>query len=72
MKGERKRPATVPEESYRRQERWQGKWSRTIQLPENADTNQLVASLDNGVLTLRIPKAAETQPRQVAVSVVGK
>jgi HSP20 family protein len=69
MKGERKRPASVPDEHYRRQERWQGKWSRTIQLPENVDTNQMAASLDNGVLTLRLPKAPEVQPRQVAVSV---
>jgi HSP20 family protein len=69
LKGERKRPANVAEEHYRRQERWHGKWSRTIQLPENADPNQIAATIDNGVLTLRILKVPEGQPRQVPVSV---
>lgn len=69
MKGERKRPANVPDDHYRRQERWQGKWSRTVQLPDNVDTSQLAAALDNGVLTLRIPKSTEGKPRQVAVAV---
>jgi HSP20 family protein len=67
MKGERKRSA-VPEEAYRRQERWQGKWSRTVQVPDNADTNAVAATLDNGVLVLRLPKLPEGQPRQVPVT----
>ena len=69
LKGERKRPGTVPDEFYRRQERWQGKWSRTVQLPDKADASQLAATLDNGLLILRIPKVPEGQPRQVPVRV---
>jgi len=67
IKGERRRAAGVPEEAYRRMERWQGKWSRTLQMPENADNDRLSATLDNGVLYLRVPKAPEGQPRQVQV-----
>jgi HSP20 family protein len=69
IKGERRRSSDAPEESFRRMERWQGKWSRTIQMPDNADPDRLSATLDNGVLFLRVPKAPEGQPRQVQVTV---
>jgi HSP20 family protein len=69
LKGERKRPATVPDEMFRRQERWQGKWSRTVQVPDKADASQVNATLDNGLLVVRMPKLPEAQPRQVPVRV---
>lgn len=71
IKGERRRPSDVPDEAYRRLERWTGKWSRTVQLPESADTDKVSALLDNGVLYLRIPKVAEGRPRQVHVKTSG-
>jgi HSP20 family protein len=69
LKGERKRDASVADEAYRRQERWLGKWSRTVQAPEKVDLDKLGASLENGVLILRLPKAVESQPRHVPVQV---
>jgi HSP20 family protein len=69
LKGERKRPADVPDEQYRRQERWVGKWSRSFQLPEKADASQIGASLEDGLLVVRMPKVLESPPRQVAVKV---
>jgi HSP20 family protein len=69
MKGERKRPATVADEHYRREERWLGKWSRTIAVPDKADLEHVTASLENGLLILRMPKVPASQPRQVPVKV---
>ena len=69
IKGERRRTSAVPEEKYRRQERWHGKWSRTIQVPDNTDSNAVTASMENGVLVLRLPKVPESRPRQVPVQV---
>jgi HSP20 family protein len=69
LKGERKRPASVANEHYRREERWLGKWSRTIAVPEKADLEQINATLENGLLILHMPKALESQPRQVPVKV---
>jgi HSP20 family protein len=69
LKGERRRADSVPEEFYRRQERWMGKWSRSFQLPDKADPNGLAATLDHGLLVIRMPKLPETQPRQVPVRV---
>jgi HSP20 family protein len=69
MKGERKRPADVPDEAYRRQERWLGKWSRTVQIPDKADASHVNATLENGFLLLQLPKVPESQPRQVPIKV---
>lgn len=69
IKGERKRPDHIQDEQYRRQERWVGRWSRSIQLPDRADADQIQASLEHGLLLLRIAKLPESQKRQVAVAV---
>ena len=69
IKGERKRSGGVPDETYRRQERWTGKWSRVIPLPEKAESTQVTASLDNGLLMIKMPKVLENPSRQVPVTV---
>jgi HSP20 family protein len=64
--GERKVPA--PEGySVHRQERPHAKFSRSITLPWKVDSERATAALKDGVLTLTLPKAAEAQPRQIAV-----
>lgn len=69
IRGERKRANSLPDEAYRRQERWHGKWSRTVQAPDRSDLSQLGATLENGVLVLRLPKAPEAHARHVPVKV---
>src|SRR4029079_12516649 len=69
IKGERKRPQQLGDDQYRRQERWMGRWSRTIPLPDRADPGKIHASFDHGVLFVQITKQPEKQARQVAVKV---
>lgn len=69
LKGERRRPAEIPEEAYRRQERWMGRWSRTIPLPPRADLDNIQASLEHGLLLIRIPKVAEPPPQLLPIRV---
>ena len=38
IRGERKRPEGVSDESYRRQERQFGRWTRTVTLPDRVDS----------------------------------
>lgn len=52
---------------YHRREREAGKFSRSINLPGDIDTNGVEASLENGILTVTIPKAEIAKPRQIAV-----
>jgi HSP20 family protein len=68
LRGERKRPEGVPEDSYRRQERPFGKWTRTVPLPERVDNTKVSAQFAHGILTVTLPKAEEARPRQIAVS----
>ena len=49
-------------------ERSYGAFSRSFQLPKNLDESKIEAGFDNGVLTVRIPKAALPQPKKIAVN----
>jgi HSP20 family protein len=53
--------------SAHRQERSQVKFSRSLTLPCNVNPEQTAATVKNGVLTITLAKAAEAQPRQIAV-----
>lgn len=68
MRGERKRPEGVKDDSYRRQERPAGRWSRTITLPDRVDGTQVSATFTNGILTVNLPKAESARPRHIAVN----
>jgi len=71
LRGERKRPEGVSEESYRRQERPAGRWTRTVTLPDRVEGAQVAASFANGVLTVTLPKSEGARPRQITVSAGG-
>lgn len=68
LRGERKRPEGVREETYRRQERPMGRWSRIVTLPDRVDNDQVSASFAGGILTIALPKAAAARPRHIAVT----
>ena len=42
-------------------------FAMTADLPELADSSALSARLENGLLTVTIPKRPETQPRKIAI-----
>lgn len=68
LRGERRRPDSVREEQYRRQERTFGRWSRSVTLPERVDGEQVTACCAHGILTVVLPKADDARPRQIAVT----
>ncbi|MDH3575672.1 MAG: Hsp20/alpha crystallin family protein [Desulfobacteraceae bacterium] len=67
ISGERKIPVEGNNVKYHRREREAGKFSRTINLPEDVDVNKVDASLNNGILTVTIPKAEIAKPRQISI-----
>ncbi len=71
IRGERKRPEGVTEESYRRQERPSERRARTVTLPDRVDVAGVTASFADGVLTVLLPKAQEARPRQIPVTPAG-
>ena len=44
-----------------------GTVSRSLTLPNGLEPDKANAAFDNGLLTLRIPKAEETKPRQIRI-----
>jgi HSP20 family protein len=49
-------------------ERATGSFQRNLRFPQFVDSERITASLDNGVLTITVPKAASAQPRKIAIA----
>jgi len=54
--------------SYLLEERPAGKFCRTVTLPEPMNSTKAEASLKDGILVLRVPKAEEAKPKSIKVS----
>jgi len=67
--GERKFEQKVKEENYLRLERTYGSFSRSFSLPNTVSTENIKAEYKNGVLTVEMPKRAESKPKQVKINV---
>ena len=52
---------------YHRRERESGSFSRIIGLPAEVDSNKVEAKLQDGVLTVVVPKAEIAKPKQITV-----
>lgn len=52
-----------------RRERVFGSFRRSFTLPETAETEAISAAYTHGVLTIRVPKAAKAQPREIPVQI---
>lgn len=55
------------EGGYMYREVRRGRFSRTVTLPSAVDSEKAVASFENGMLRLTIPKAEAAKPRQIRV-----
>lgn len=62
------RAATPAEGRAVLRERVAGAFARRFQLPRTVDVARIEARFANGVLTIRVPKAAEAQPRQIPIA----
>jgi len=48
-------------------ERRFGRFERVLSLPQSVDAEKITASYDNGVLTLKLPKSAESRRRKIEI-----
>lgn len=44
-------------------------YSRSISIPEGVQADKVAASLENGVLTVTLPKQEQAKPRKIAINV---
>ncbi|MCS7014694.1 MAG: Hsp20/alpha crystallin family protein [Gemmatales bacterium] len=69
IKGERKAPQ-VEKGTWLRQERPFGSFHRIVTLPVDVEADKVEARLQNGVLTIVMPKCEEAKPRKITVKAV--
>jgi len=68
IKGSRTRPQEeLTEREYLYQECYWGNFSRKVTLPEEVDPLKIKASIDDGVLTITIPKIKKEEKKKVKV-----
>lgn len=67
ISGERKINPEKNNVKYHRREREGGKFSRIISLPGEINANGVEAKLANGILSLVIPKAEQSKPKQILI-----
>lgn len=68
LKGQRSDPEGVPDDHFRRHERFRGSWQRVLSLPDRVQEDRLRADFSNGVLQIHLPKLEQTAPRQIRVT----
>lgn len=66
LRGERKAEAPQGYTAHR-SERSGYRFARSFEVPSKIDPEKVEATLVNGVLTVTLPKAAESQPKQITV-----
>ncbi len=67
IRGERKQEEEVDQENYYYQECYWGPFSRSVILPVEIVAEKAEATMKNGILTIRLPKADTTKTRKIQV-----
>ncbi len=68
LKGSLKEEEQLKEnERYHREERATGSFQRSWRLPFNVDRDHVEAKLENGVLTLTLPRSEEDKPKKIQI-----
>jgi len=67
LSGSRPAEETKEEESYHRHELWHGKFSKTIKLPFNIDSEKVNATYRKGVLHISLPQLEADKPKKINI-----
>ncbi|KAM0897358.1 hypothetical protein ACQ4PT_022618 [Festuca glaucescens] len=71
VSGKRSREKENKNDKWHLVERSSGKFVRRFRLPENAKVEQVKAGLENGVLTITVPKVEAKTPKVKAIEISG-
>ena len=69
LRGERKLPNEDKAQNYHRIEAAYGTFTRTFSLPGTIDADKIRAEAKTGMLSIVLPKRAETKPRAIQVKI---
>lgn len=68
IKGEVKDEKMDERSQYHLRERRYGSFCRSVTLPNRVNTDKIEAEFENGILTLRLPKAEEVKPKRISIT----
>ncbi|MBF3906091.1 Hsp26/alpha crystallin family protein [Burkholderia pseudomallei] len=71
ISGERNVEKEDKNDTWHRVERSSGKFMRSFRLPENAKVDKVKASMENGVLTVTVPKVEVKKPHVKSIEISG-
>ena len=71
INGERKADGESDGDTWHRVEQCRGRFMRRFKLPENAKTDEVKASMENGVLVVKIPKQEVKKPEKKVIEIQG-
>ncbi|XP_010685785.2 17.4 kDa class I heat shock protein [Beta vulgaris subsp. vulgaris] len=69
ISGERSKEQEEKNDKWHRIERSSGKFLRRFRLPENTKIDEVKADLENGVLTVTVPKVEEKKPEVKSIDI---
>jgi len=72
VRGEKVQETSSEDESFHRTERSFGAFERSFALPPYVDTDQVQASLNDGVLAISLPRREEAKAREISIEGGGK
>ena len=67
ISGERRFESDGKGRGYHRRELSEGKFSRSIQLPDEYEAGRAEARYEAGLLTIKVPRSEQSRPRQISV-----
>jgi len=68
IKGESEKKSEVEDKNYYRKEIRRGSFYRSIPLPTKVDGDKAIATNDEGILKVTVPKAPEVKPKTIKIS----
>jgi HSP20 family protein len=67
VRGEKQQETMSEDENFYRTERSYGTFERTFSLPTHVNTDEVRATMENGVLTIQLPRREEARPRHIEI-----
>jgi HSP20 family protein len=67
IEGQREVASNVERDRFHRIERGHGQFRRSFTLPATVDSSRVDANYQDGVLTVTLPRRAETKPKQIQI-----
>ncbi len=67
LRGSRQAEELKEGEFYHRRERWNGQFTKTLELPFAVDSAKVEARFSKGVLSISLPRAEADKPKRISV-----